>query len=444
MGATLFLIALAALVFALSPRHSVSAHGTSNLPQAATGPYKIFLPEISDASAPLPVPTVTRPAPTVTRPAPTATKPAPTATIPAPTATQPSNLTKVSLTKGPDLIYSGSNTSMKIFWQWSANTSFRLDWGTSAAYGSSSPSISTYDTTNHLYSFTITGLTPATRYFYRVVTGSQYSGGAFVTAPAASATSVNFVSYGDDRSNPSEHNTVAGQVDNLFTADPSYQTLNLAVGDLVSNGDTDSLWTSEFFDPSFTNIRTELAGISDLSVMGNHEGSGTLFTRYFPMPFVANRYWSFDYGPMHVIMMDQYTSYSSGSAEYNWLKSDLAATAKKWKVIVLHEPGWSANGGHTNNTTIQNTYEPLFEQYQVALVLGGHNHYYARAMVNGIPELTVGTGGAPLYTPASGQPNIVKTYSGYGYAKFSINGSTLNGWFISDSGSTIDSFSITR
>ncbi len=89
-------------------------------------------------------------------------------------------------------------------------------------------------------------------------------------------------------------------------------------------------------------------------------------------------------------------------------------------------------------------YEPLFEQYNVALVLAGHNHYYARAMVNGIPELTVGTGGAPLYTPASGQPNIVATCSCYGYARFSISGSTMTGWFINTSGSTIDTFTVTR
>jgi hypothetical protein len=360
------------------------------------------------------------------------------------TPAPPSNLASVSLTKGPDLIYTGNNTEMKIFWQWSSNASFQVDWGTSISYGTSKASISAYDTTNHLYATTITGLTPGTKYYYRVVVSGKDSAGSFFTAPDASATSVKFVSYGDDRSNPSTHNAVAGGVDKLFQSDPGYQTLNLAVGDLVSDGDSDSAWSSQLFASSLNNIRTELANLSDLSVIGNHEGSGNLFKRYFPMPFVAGRYWSFDYGPMHVIMMDQYTSYSSGSAQYNWIKNDLASTTKKWKVVVLHEPGWSANGGHANNTTIQNTYQPLFEQYKVALVLGGHNHYYARAMVNGIPELTVGTGGAPIYSPASGQPNIVKTYKGNGYAKFSITGSTLTGWFVNTNGDTIDTFSVTR
>jgi hypothetical protein len=237
---------------------------------------------------------------------------------------------------------------------------------------------------------------------------------------------------------------VAGLVDKLFQSDPSYQTFNLVCGDLTSAGDTDSNWTSQMFSSSLTNIRTELANLSYLPVMGNHEGSGSLFLRYFPQPYVAAGYWSFDYGPVHVVMMDQYVSYGSGSAEYNWVKSDLAATSKKWIVVVFHEPGWSANGGHADNTTMQNVYEPLFEQYHVALTLSGHNHYYARAMVNGIPVLTVGTGGAPLYTPASGQADIVKTYQGNGYAKFSISGSTLTGWFIASNGSTMDTFTITR
>ncbi len=461
-GAILLLATLTlVLVFALPSGHKASAQTTlkTNAPAASNGgaavsaplaANKIFVPLIESGGSPKPLPTATvKPLPTATsRPLPTATsRPLPTATAPAATKTATptqSNLTRINLTKGPDLVYSGSNTAMKIFWQYTANTSFRVDWGTSTAYGSSSPTVSASDTTNHIYSYTISGLTPGTKYFYRVVTGSQFSDGSFLAAPGASATAVNFVSYGDTRSNPSAHNSVAGGVDNLFKSDPSYQTLNLNVGDLVSDGTNDSLWTSEFFDPTYTNIRTQLANMSELVARGNHEGDGVLFARYFPMPFVSNYYWSFDYGPMHVIMMDQYISYGSGSAEYNWLKNDLATTTKKWKVVVLHEPGWSANGGHTNNTTIQTVYEPLFEQYNVALVLGGHNHYYARAMVNGIPELTVGTGGAPLYTPASGQPNIVSTYSGYGYAKFTISGSTLTGWFINTSGSIIDTFTVTR
>lgn len=398
------------------------------------------------ATAPNPTATPTRtgtpPNPTAT-PTKTATPIPPTPTHPAPTPTQ-AGLTPVDLTKGPDLLYSGVNTQMKLFWQWTSNTNFRVDWGPTTNYGSSSSPISAYDSTNHLYAYTVIGLSPATKYYYRVVVGNQYSAGSFLTAPSDTATSVKFLSYGDNRTNPNTQNSIAGLVNSLYQSDPAYQTFNLVCGDLVSNGDSDSTWTSEMFSTSFTNIRTELANIAYLPIMGNHEGSGSLFLRYFPQPYVSAGYWSFDYGPVHVILMDQYVNYGSGSAEYNWVKNDLAATNKTWKVVMIHEPGWSANGGHGNNTTIQSVYQPLFEQYHVALVLAGHNHYYARAMVNGIPELTVGTGGAPLYTPASGQPNIVFTYKGNGYARFSISGNTLTGSFVNSSGTVVDTFTVTR
>jgi len=374
--------------------------------------------------------------------------PAPTnASTNAPTAapTQSSgNCTATILKKGPTLIYTGSNTGMRVFWQWTANSTFQFQWGPGTTYGSGSVNVSAYDTTNHLYKYDVGGLTPGTKYYYRVVTGSQCATGTFYTAPAASATSVKFFSYGDTRTNGSVHNGLAGQINTAYSGDPAFQTLNLNVGDWVS-GDSESAWTSEWFATSYTSLRKQDANISDIGVRGNHEGGATYWKRYWPEPFNSGGlYWSFDYGPMHVTMIDQFTSYSAGSAQYNWIKSDLANSTKKWKIVVLHEPGWSAGGGHGNNTTVQKDLQPLFVQYGVAIVFGGHNHYYARASVNGVTHLTVGGGGAPLYSPASGQPNIVKTYKGYSFGEFSISGSTLTAKIISSSGATVDSFTITK
>ena len=86
----------------------------------------------------------------------------------------------------------------------------------------------------------------------------------------------------------------------------------------------------------------------------------------------------------------------------------------------------------------------MLQQYGVAMVLAGHNHYYARAMVNGIVELTVGGGGAPLYTPDPSQPNIVVTSEVYSFGEFTISGNTLIATAVNDSGATIDTFTITK
>lgn len=106
-------------------------------------------------------------------------------------------------------------------------------------------------------------------------------------------------------------------------------------------------------------------------------------------------------------------SYTPGSAEYNWLTNDLASTTKPWKILLFHEPGWSAGGSHANNTTVQTYIQPLCKQYGVDLVLNGHNHYYSRAVVDGVQHITTGGGGAPLYAPnptyPTSSPRISRT-----------------------------------
>jgi hypothetical protein len=348
----------------------------------------------------------------------------------------------VTLTKGPILIFPGNNTQMQVSWQWSSATTFQMQWGTDQTYNQGNASVTAYDTTNRLYKYTISGLTPGTKYYYRAVVGSQCSGGTFYAAPNSSATSLKFFAYGDTRTNGSVHDGIASRINGKYAADPAFQTFNLQVGDWVS-GDSESAWTGEWFN--YANIRTQDANIADMGVRGNHEGAATYWKRYWPEPFQAGGlYWSFDYGPAHIVMLDQYTAYNAGSAQYNWLKADLAASNKTWKFIVLHEPGWSAGGGHSNNTTVQNDIQPLAEQYGVAIIFGGHNHYYARASVNGVQHLTVGGGGAPLYAPASGQPNIVKTSQSYGWTEYVINGNTLVATAYNNSGGVIETYTLTR
>jgi hypothetical protein len=352
--------------------------------------------------------------------------------------------TAVILTKGPTLIYTGDNTKMRVFWQWTSNATFQVQWGTSTSYSQGNVAVKPTNTSTYLYTYDITGLTPATKYYYRVLVGSQCASGTFYAAPASSATSLKFFSYGDTRTNGSIHNGLAGQVDSAFQADPAFQTLNVNVGDWVS-ADSTSAWTSEWFATGYTNLRTQDANIADIGIRGNHEGAATFWKQYWPEPFQSGGlYWSFDYGPAHFVFLDAYTSFGAGSAQYNWLKADLAASTKTWKFVAIHEPGWSAGGGHANNTTFQNDLQPLLQQYGVAMVLAGHNHYYCRAMVNGIVELTLGGGGAPQYTPASGQPDIVTYTKAYSFGEFTISGNTLTAKVISNTGATIDTFTVTK
>jgi hypothetical protein len=237
-------------------------------------------------------------------------------------------------------------------------------------------------------------------------------------------------------------------IDSTINADEQYRTMLLFGGDFVLEGNNDSLLTYEFFSPQYADLHHLIGNMPFQSCMGNHEKPGLLFKKYFPYPYVADRYWSFDYGPAHFVVVDQYVDYDSSSAQYQWMENDLRVSKKPWKIILLHEPGWSAGGGHKNSTTVQHVVEQLCEKYGVHLVIGGHNHYYARAVVktsagDSVFHITTGGGGAPLYNPDLKSENIVTATKVNHFCKVNIlNNSELQVEAVSSAGKVIDNFSI--
>lgn len=324
-----------------------------------------------------------------------------------------------SISKGPYLLFTGQNTSMDVAWQCTATESNTIRWGTDTTYSLGTATSTEYNGTTHQHRFTVSGLQPGTKYYYQV----DAVAGSLVTAPAATATAVKLLSTGDTRTYPANQETVVARMRAAYASDPAYQSIVLHDGDWVA-ADGDSNWTNEWFPTNQPNMVAIKKEVPYVGARGNHESGGVYFNRYYPLPYVAGFYWSFDYGPAHVTVIDQYTPYTSGSAQYNWIQNDLASTTKPWKIIMLHEPGWSAGGSHPNNTTVQTVLEPLFEQYGVDFVIGGHNHYYARAVVNGVQHFTNGGGGADLYTPQAGQPNIVIYDQSFSYMELDLNGDT--------------------
>ncbi|MFH1313961.1 MAG: metallophosphoesterase [Candidatus Eisenbacteria bacterium] len=342
--------------------------------------------------------------------------------------------------KGPYLIYPGTNTEMQVLWQLTAAETCSLEWGTDLTYSLGSAETAEYGG-DHQHAYTIPGLSPGALYYYRVSVAAEEYTGSFRAAPSTDASQVKFIAYGDTRSYPADHDGVAASMISEYLADPAFQTMLISVGDLINNGNLEADWDNQFFDPAYTNIQTMLATMPYQSCMGNHEGTGVLFTKYFPYPFVSGRYWSFDYGPAHFVCVDQYTSYSSGSPQLTWIENDLAASTKLWNFIYLHEPGWTS-GHHENNTTVQTYIQPLCEQYGVPIVFGGHNHYYSRGLVNGVHHITTGGGGAPPYSPTPGQPYIVYAISAYHYCMVEIDGYSLDFTARTRSGTVIDTFSV--
>ena len=140
---------------------------------------------------------------------------------------------------------------------------------------------------------------------------------------------------------------------------------------------------------------TEMARIARtapvMPALGNHERSGDVkfpsgelfYTRSFALP-TQNReeYYSFDYGDIHFIALnsDDEGSLRAGQPQYEWLRADLAATTKRWKIVYLHHMVYASTSGHSVRERTQTNLSPLFDQYDVDLVIQGHNHNYERTL----------------------------------------------------------------
>ena len=361
--------------------------------------------------------------------------------------------------KGPYLIFEGDNTKMRVLWQLVEDIPATIKWGLDTSYALGSGKTAEYGK-DHQHAFIITGLKPGAKYFYLITAAKTDSTGSFFTAPPEDATKVNFFAYGDMRSHPDVHDSVVKAMLATSKADPAFQTITISTGDLVKFGAVETQWDDQLFNCNFKNIQNMLATIPLVSSPGNHEvfkmdykGKDlkmSLFRKYFPYPYVKDGYWSFDYGPIHFAMLNQFTKGHKGDIipkkQLKWLEQDLKTSKKLWKFIVVHVPGWSAlnDKHHWNSKAVQERIQPLMEKYEVAALFAGHNHMYARAVVNGIQHITTAGGGAKLHKPDPSMENIVKAFMTHHFCKVEIDGNTLRFTAVKPDGTVIDSFTLKK
>ena len=354
--------------------------------------------------------------------------------------------------KGPYLIYPGNNTQMMVLWQLHSPQSCTLEWGLDTSYSDGSISSGGFGIDRR---HTITALTPGTKYYYRLTVGAEQATGSFRSAPPENAGNVKFLAYGDTRTYPYAHDWVNQAMVDTFQADPNYQTFTLHVGDWVEYGMTEPSWTNEFFNAGRLNTRQMLANLPIQGCIGNHElkshtGYSTLWSlykKYWPYPYVNKGYWSFDYGPVHITVVDQYAEgiYPNnliGSEQLDWIENDLIASTKEWKFLLFHEPGFSAYGG--DHQEVRDEIQPLAEKHGVDIIFAGHRHHYARVDKNGIKHITTGGGGAPLQWVNPGLPGVEAAEIALHFCRIDIQGNELTLQAVRPDGTIIDEFTITH
>jgi predicted MPP superfamily phosphohydrolase len=260
---------------------------------------------------------------------------------------------------------------------------------------------------------------------------------------------------------------------NIIDKDPE---LVLALGDLSYNS-TAKCWL-DIIEPIAEKTKI---------VIGNHEVESTKKLKDYMNFFgLEKQYYSFNHGNVHFTAISTELPYEKDSEQYNFVNNDLSQTSSNpnidWIVVFYHSLAYTSPAdigkGNRAEKEFRATYHPLFDKYDVDIVLQAHNHNYQRTYpiifnndkpkepiitYNNIDNnnnfhdpkgqifVTAGTGGASIY-PFTGQaPYIATQYSGFGFLNIDVinNGTAFIGTFYangdSDGRTTIkDQFTVTK
>jgi hypothetical protein len=271
----------------------------------------------------------------------------------------------------------------------------------------------------------VDGLQPSTTYGYTLqMNGTDLTSGSdlFVAAPPPGTDTIRFIAFGDSGIGSPEQFELA----RLMAGDRFDFMMHL--GDIVygSAATTGPATHTGFQNWFFDVYRDTLRARPVFPTIGNHDnaiGDARAYRDVFVLPEDgasatypdhAERFYSFDYGPVHFVSLDTETAFldtARRQAQIAWLQADLAATTRQWKVVFFHRPPYSSGSGHGSDLTIRSVFAPIFEQNGVQLVLNGHDHVYERTLpmkTSGDPAalpvtyIVSGGGGARLYTVSPG------------------------------------------
>jgi hypothetical protein len=184
-------------------------------------------------------------------------------------------------------------------------------------------------------------------------------------------------------------------------------------------------------------------------------------------------YYSHDFENIHFISLSTEHPFEKGSKQYNFIKEDLKKTSNNtnidWIIVHQHKAMYSSKHNKGDAEDLRKTYHPLFEEFNVDVVISSHNQYYERTYpllfnyedqkgplfideyksadnyyynTDGIIFLTVGTAGDELHEIGDREDYYAIQKEEYGFVNLKLenNGKTIIGEFHSNDGKIIDEF----
>ncbi len=223
--------------------------------------------------------------------------------------------------------------------------------------------------------------------------------------------------------------------------------LFLYLGDVYEKGSMPEFYN--WYRPSA--LYGGFRSITDPAV-GNHEYSTPQATGYFDYWDNVPHYYSFNAGAWHIVSLDstsQFGQMQPGSAQYDWLSTDLTLNRQPCTLVYYHHPVF--NIGQEGFYTSFNAMWALVAQHGVDIVLNGHDHTFQRwqplnasgaVTPNGTTEFVTGTGGHSQGSFVTTDSRVAASATGFGALQLTLNQNGAGYSYVSSSRTVVDSGSI--
>ncbi|WP_197524990.1 purple acid phosphatase family protein [Botrimarina hoheduenensis] len=245
-----------------------------------------------------------------------------------------------------------------------------------------------------MHTVRLQGLTPKTRYAYRVGDGVNWSPWNHFSTASDSAEPFEFLYFGDAQN---AVRSLWARVRREAHNDAPRAAFALHAGDLINNANADGEWGEWHEAAGWLN-----ATIPTVATPGNHEYALAIGRRKlskhwrpsFSLPtngpegLEETCYW-FDYQGTRIVSLNTNERLKEQAA---WLDNTLTELPPaRWTIVTFHHPVYSA-AKDRDNPEVRALLKPLFDKHRIDMALQGHDHAYARSGLGG-PEAaaTVGT-----------------------------------------------------
>lgn len=276
-------------------------------------------------------------------------------------------------------------TTMTVSWKTEDVTSSIVQYGADETYENEETGDS-----GEWHHIELTGLTPDSIYHYRVGNGEVWSeDSTFKTGTSGDHSE--FIALGDTQSADAIRSEIIRKI-NAFNID-----FSLYSGDFVELAAAGDQW-----DSFLGTYQPFTKHIPFMTALGNHEKNHSIYYNTFALPG-KGEYYSFNYGCAHIVVLHTFwegCNFENYTEQVNWMITDLENHVDyEWKIVMMHRPPFSSFQRYHEGwyDMINESLVPIFEQYNIDLVITGHEHAYERLFKNNVTYIVSGGAGSWLY-----------------------------------------------